>query len=125
MIHKNKNECEFIPRSRECDPMPRIGQAYINQAQNKYQPSINQALASNVKNLMLKIALYLDHILTYKYGILGESQEIQIDSNGDPYQQHSEIMDLEFHSRSKIWNDISANTVLRNMIDTSAFLIIC
>ena len=41
----NKNECEFIPKLRVCDPMPRNGQAWA-----KYQPSICQALAKHPFN---------------------------------------------------------------------------
>ena len=40
LLNVIKNECEFIPRSRECDPMLRIGKH--GQAFAKYWPSIGQ-----------------------------------------------------------------------------------
>ena len=47
--NKNKNECEFIPRSRVCDFMPSIDQALPSIA--KYWPCIAKHLPSIYEKL--------------------------------------------------------------------------
>ena len=45
-FNRNKNEWEFIPRSRVCEPMPRIDKALAKKAKNwPIRPSIDQGLA--------------------------------------------------------------------------------
>ena len=50
----NKNECELIPRSRECNSMPSIGQARPDKGQaNLAFPSFRPRTVVNVKSIIL------------------------------------------------------------------------